>query len=459
MQHEVTTAGPFERLLTLRIEEAELEDAKNRAARKLSREVKLRGFRQGKAPRRVVEAAVGPGAVRAEAIDDALPGFVTEAVRAADLDPVVAPTVEKIDDVDGGVEAAIRVTMWPVVESPPDAAGRKIEVDDVGVGDDEIREYVDRLRDQFSELEDVERSASTGDFVTIDLSAAHDGHEVPEAAASGLLYEVGSKSFFPGLDDAVAGKGAGDIVEFATTLPDGFGDHGGADVQMRALVKGVKAKRLPEVTDEWVSDVSEFDSVAAMDETLRRDLGRRKLDAARGQFLNRLVEALAEELDLELPEALVRAETEAAIHDFSHRLEDQGMSIEQYMQFSGLAPDALVADFRTGAERSLRTRILLEAVVTAEGLELDDAEYDDMVARIAAGAERPVDEVRDQFVATGQDKSLAGDILRRKALDLLGERATPIDAAGNPVDLTVPEEPEPGDDDDDTGPGPGEVDE
>jgi trigger factor len=443
----------------LRIEETELEDAKNRAARKLSREVKLKGFRQGKAPRRVVEAAVGPGAVRSEAIDDALPGFVTEAVRAAELDPVVAPTVEKIDDVDGGVEAAVRITMWPVVETPPDAAGRMIEVDDVVVGDDEIQEYVDRLRDQFSELEDVDRAAATGDFVTIDLSATHDGHEVPEAAASGLLYEIGSESFFPGLDDALAGKTAGDIVEFATTLPDGFGDHGGADVAMKALVKGVKAKRLPDVSDEWVSDVSEFDTVAEMEETLRRDLGRRKLEAARGQFLNRLVEALAEEMDLELPEALIRAETEAAIHDFSHRLEDQGMSIEQYMQFSGLTPDALVADFRTGAERSLRTRILLEAVVAAEGLELDDAEYDDTVSRIADGAERPVEEVRDQLVATGQDKSLAGDILRRKALDLLGERATPVDAAGNPVDLTIPDETNSGEHDDDTGPGPGEVDE
>lgn len=438
MQTDLTEAGPFERLLTLRLAEAELEQAKERASRKLSKEIKIKGFRPGKAPRAVVERLVGADRLRGEAIDEALPEAVGNAIAEAELKPVTTPRIEAVRDAeDGAVEIDVRVTLWPVADRLPDYSRREIIVDVATVDDDEVTDQIERLRNQFAELEEVDRPGDTGDFVLVNITALAGGTEIAEASASDLLYEIGSQSFIPGLDELLVAASTGQIREGPVTLPQGFGDNAGKEVTLRVLVKGVRGKKLPEVTDEWVSDVSEFDTVDELIAALRTNLAEMKTAVTRGAFADELIDGLVADLDVELPEALVQAETEANLHNLYHSLESQGIDLATYLQVTGQGEEEFATELNDRAVRTLSTRILLEGIAAAEGLELDDGELRAAIDDLAASVGKTTDEVRSAVETSGQEQSLADDILRRKALDFLIERATAVDADGNEVDLSA----------------------
>ncbi|NIA26345.1 MAG: trigger factor [Gammaproteobacteria bacterium] len=308
MSTNVTDAGPFEKLMTFEVSSETLLAAENRVARKLSREVKIKGFRPGRAPRRVVESVVGGERLRSDAIDDLLPALIAEALNECGLVPAVNPSVDKIEDVDDGIEVQVRVTLWPELDTVPEFRDREVEVNVPDVDEEEMRSQIDRMRDQFSELETVDRPVVEGDFVAIDLSATLDGEPVENATAGDLLLEAGSGSFIEGIDEHIIGKKAGDIVEFDGPLPAGFGDRVGEQVTFRVLVKEVKEKRLPDLTDEWVSDVTEFETV----EEMRSDLERRMTEVKRAgsitQLRNGILQQLLDEMELEIPEGVIGAE-------------------------------------------------------------------------------------------------------------------------------------------------------
>lgn len=438
MQTQMTEAGPFERLLTLTLDESELDDAKSAAARKLSQDMKIKGFRPGKAPRAVVERMVGAAALRSEAIDEALPGAVTEALRERELAPVTTPRVEDMRDLDnGGVEVDVRITLWPTLEAAPDFAGRSVEVELPGVEDAEIDDQIERLRGQFAELEDVERAADEGDFVMINITALDGDTPIEDASADDLLYEVGSQSFLGGLDEIVLGSSAGDIRKGPGTLPPGFTEHTG-DVTLSVLVKGVKGKKLPEVDDDWVSDVTEFDTVAELREQLERNLYAMKLGVTGQQFRESLMDELIAELDLELPDALVDAEMENSFHNLAHSLENQGIDFGNYLRITGQDQEEFLAELRERSTDSIKSRILLDTVASAAELNVEEDELEGAIAGLAAQSGEEVGDVKRALAESGQVVALAGDILRRKALNHILEQASPVDANGEPVDLTPP---------------------
>lgn len=440
MQTDIKEAGPFERILTLRLEEQELESAKNKAARKLSKTMKIKGFRPGKAPRSIVERMVGEAALRNEAIDDSLPELVGPAIEQAELEPATPPRVEAVRDAEGGgVDVDIKVTLWPVLDAIPDYAGRKVTIDSPVVTEEEIDAQIDRLRDQYAELEDVDRPADSGDFVMINISASDDGEQIPEAAADDLLYEVGSRSFIPGLDDLLGGASVGDIREGAGTLPPGFGQDVPREVTLKVLVKGVRAKKLPEVTDEWVSDVSEFESAAELTERVRINLSIMKLDTADRAFRAKLLEEISGELALEVPEALVEAELDASFHNLAHTLEKQGIDFGNYLRITGQSEQEFVDELRGRSVRTLRTRILLDSVVAIEGLEVADGELDEAIASMAEDIDQQAAALKESLVTSGRIDVLTGDILRRKALDRIVDSAEAIDEEGQHIDLRPPE--------------------
>ena len=440
MHTDVKKDGPFERILTIRLEGPELENAKNKAARKLSKSMKIKGFRPGKAPRSMVERMVGEAALRHEAIDEALPDLVGPAIEEAELEPATAPRIDDIRDADdGAINVDIRITVWPVVDAVPDFKDRPVEIESPSVTEEEIDDQIDRLRNQYAELEDVDRAADQGDFVMINISASADGEQIPEAAAEDLLYEVGSSSFMPGLDDLVAGASQGDIREGPGTLPPGFGQEEPRPADLRVLVKGVRAKKLPEVTDDWVSDVSEFDTVDELTDRIRTNLTVMKLDGADNLFRTKLIEELGDELSLEVPEALVDAEMEASYHNFAHTVEQQGVDFPNYLRIVGQNEQEFVAELRERAVRTLKTRILLDSVVAIEGIELADGELDDEVARMAADVNQEAAGLMAALESSGRVQVLAGDILRRKALDRIAEAAVAVDDEGQHIDLRPPE--------------------
>ncbi len=427
--------GPFEKLLTLQFAEADLDAAKGRAARRISRELKIKGFRPGKAPRRIVEAAVGVERVRAEAIEDLLPDVVTEALAEVDLTPAVPPSVEELRDIDSGVEVEVKVTMWPTLETVPAYSGRQFEIENQELPDEAIQEQLDRLREQFAELDTVSRPSVDGDFVAVNLSATKDGQPLEAASASDLLYEVGSNSFIDGLDGKTLGRSAGDIEKFETTLPAGFGDLGGTEVSMQVLIKEVKEKKLPELNDEWVSDFTEFETVEEIWGELAERLDGMRLNSVREAFQSKVVGDLLDEMDLEIPEAVVNNEMEGTFHRFSHQLSESGIEFSDYLELSGQTQEAFLEDLKAQATRSVQTDVLLDAVAEAESLSLDEEEVDAMYEALATQTEETADGLRERLAESVQEKRIVGDILRRKALAAILQNAVPIDKDGKSFDL------------------------
>ncbi|MEN8233972.1 MAG: trigger factor [Actinomycetota bacterium] len=437
MHTEVNETGRFERTLTIQLDESELEAAKTKAAHKLSKEMKIKGFRPGKAPRSMVERMVGADHLRSEAIEEAIPETVGAAIDESGLDPATVPSVTAVRDRDeGGVEVDVLVTLWPVIDFIPDFEGRTIEIESPVATDEEIAQQIDALRNQFADLEDVDRSAIEGDFVTVNVSA-HDGEgEIDDAVANDLLYEIGSDSFYQGLDALLVGAGAGDIVEGEGVLPDGLAGDGDRDVTLKALVKDVKAKALPELTDEFVSDVTEFETIDEMRTTLETNIRAYKLHTARSVFNDRAIEQLVADVDLELPQGLVDAETEARIRNLLARLESDNIGFEDYLRIVGQDQAGFVEDVKKQATAALSTRIVIESIISIEGMAVDDDELTEAIEAIAESSDSTIEEVEKLLSEHGQVETLTDDILRRKALDRIAEAAVPVDAEGNTVDLT-----------------------
>ncbi len=427
--------GPFEKLLTLQFAEADLEAAKGRAARRISRELKIKGFRPGKAPRRIVEASVGVERVRAEAIEELLPDIVTEALAEVNLTPAVPPSVEELRDIESGLEVEVKVTMWPTLETVPEYSGREFEVENPDLPEEAIQEQLDKLRDQFAELDTVSRPSVDGDFVAVNLSATKDGQPLEAASASDLLYEVGSNSFIEGLDGKTLGRSAGDIEKFETTLPAGFGELGGTEVSMQVLIKEVKEKKLPELNDEWVSDFTEFETVEEIRGELIERLDGMRLNSVREAFQSKVVGDLLDEMDIEIPEAVVDNEMEGTFHRFSHQLSESGIEFSDYLELSGQTQEAFLDDLKAQATRSVQTDVLLDAVAEAETLSLDDGEVDAMYEALATQTDESAGELRERLSESVQEKRIVGDILRRKALAAILQSAVPIDENGKSFDL------------------------
>ena len=436
---EVGEPNPSERLLTVSVDAAAMGAARSRAARRLSHEVKVKGFRPGKAPQRLVESVVGAETMRREAIDEALPPAVTAAVSEAGLEPAVAPRVTAVRDVEGGLEADVRVTLWPDVTDLPTYRGRHIVVNSPGVAEGDVDSHIERMRQRYADLEDVDREGADGDYSLVDVRTRSGESEVAAGSATDLLVEVGAGGFLEGLGESLRGKKAGDIVEFSTALPQGMGEEGGHPVEARVLVKQVKARRLPELTDEWVDEVSEFATVAEMREALGEELRRLRLATARVEMEERLLDQMRDEVSLALPADLIDAEADAVLHRFAHRLEARKATIEQYLTATGQTADMLVADARTQAVLNLRTRLLLEAVARAEGIEVSDEDLAAAVAALAQEAGVAPAAYRKALEEGGGGKALAGDILRRRAIDRMLELAVAVDADGQEIEFPAPD--------------------
>lgn len=440
MTETVREVSRFERVLTVELTDAEIDSAKAGAARRLAKDLKIPGFRPGKAPRPVVEAAIGSGRLRTEAIEDLLPKKLGEILTESNLAPAVTPTLEKVDDIEGGVNAEVRVTLWPELDAAPDYKDRAVEVDPPELSDSDLEASLDRMRQQFANLETVERPAEDGDFVSIDISALADGATVEEATANELLYEVGSGVMIEGIDDHVRGRSAGDAVSFDAPLPAGFGERSGATVSFQVKVNEVKARVLPDLDDAWVNEVTEFETVAELRSELADRLALTKRRAVLSQFRQKALDVLVDEAEIDLPEGIVTTEMDELFHRFSHRLEESEITLADYFEATGIDQDTFIGDLRQQADRSIRTRLVLEAVAKAEDIQVTSEEVAATIDALARSSEN-AKEVYAAFNNSPRALSLAGDILRNKAVEAVIAAARAVDSEGNPVELSIDEEP------------------
>jgi trigger factor len=438
VQTEVSESGRFERTLTVQLENEELAAATKKAAAKISRNMKIKGFRPGKAPLQVIERHVGAEYLRSEAIDEAIQLVVPEAIDEAGLDPVTVPSVSAVrdDNEDGIVEIDITVTLWPVLDALPEFGDIEIEVEDTTVSEEEIAEQVDALREQFAELVDHEGELSDGDFALIDIDAEFDGEAVESAGAKDLMYEVGSESFIEGVDALLADAAVGQTVTGEGTLPEGYSDKGGEDVMLTITIKEAKKKNLPDLTDEMVEEATEFETAAALLEAIETNMHAYKVHTQRGVMQDKVLQHVVNEVDFELPEALLNAEVEARIRNLVARLGESELSIEDYLKITGQDETTFIATTRAEADQSLSTRVILESISAIEGWEVDDDELIDQIVKLLDVDADEASSILDGWKTDGQVEALTGDILRERALTSLVDSATAVDSDGNPVDLT-----------------------
>jgi len=435
MTTTVTESGQFERIVRFQLTDDQITAAKRGAARKLASEVKIHGFRPGKAPVPVVEATVGADRVRREAIDDLVPPTLTEVLDAEEIRPAVTPELTSIDDVAGGVEVEVTVTLWPTIELPK-YKDRNVEVTNPRVSDEDLEAQITRMLEQFATVEEVERPAQDGDFVSIDVEASEDGEPIEETTAADLLYEVGSGLFIEGIDDNIVGVAADGEIVFEAPLPQGFGDPAGNEVTFRVKVNEVKERILPVLDDEWVDENTEFETVDELTTELRDRLGDAKLRAVSSEYTEKALSTLRDQIEIELPDALVRSEVDGQLHNFLHRLEETELTLDDYFRASGISEEVFLADLRRQAEFSIGNRLVLEAVAEAEKIDVTEDDLSDALQSLAARSDDPVAYLQ-AFRESGQELALASDILRNRALDAILTNATPVDEDGSPVDLSL----------------------
>jgi len=419
----------------------DFERAIDAAFRKLAGEVKIPGFRPGKAPRRLLEARLGSDVGRDQALRDSLPGYYSDAVESERLDTVAAPEIDiTAGEESGDVEFDAVVEVRPVVELQGYEQLR-VEVPSTAVADDAVDAQIDALRDRFADLEDSSRSLVEGDYAQIDIKGYVHDEAVDALTATDYLYEVGSGMLVPKLDTELTGKRPGDILKFNDALPERFGEQAGEDVAFQVLVKETKRKVLPDVTDEWASEVSEFETVDELRADIRKRLELVNTVQVQMAARDKVLDAASELVTIDLSDALVQQEMEQRLHDIAHRLEAQGVTIPQYLEATGMDQQEFVQQVRVAAERGVRADLALRAVAAQEDIVATDDELDEEVARLAERLEEKPNKVRRDLERRGIVEAVRSDIAKGKALRHLVDHADVVDGAGNPVDINPPDEP------------------
>lgn len=432
MKSTVEQLSPTRVKINVEVPFDELKPNFDRAYKKIAQQVRIPGFRPGKAPARILDQRLGRGVVLDEVVNEAVPAKYAEAVNAGSVHPLGRPDIEvtKIEDGDHLAFTA-EVDVRPDIEMPPfDFA---VTVDDVGVTDAEVDEQLDGLRTRFGTLTSVDRPVQAGDFVALDMSATVDGEEVEEAATTGLSYEVGSGDLVDGLDDAVEGASAGEQRTFTTTLL--AGEHAGQQAEVTVTVGAVKQRELPEADDEFAQLASEFDTLDELKADLRSRLGKVKSMQQGGQARDKVLEALLEATEVPIPEALVEAEVEKRKYEASQVFEHDEQRLAQWLQEQGQTAEQFDADLRTSAHDVVKIRLILDALADAEELSVNETE---LMERIVAQAQRygiSPNEYVQQAQAGGELGSLYAELRRNKALGLVISQSSVTDGSGNPVDV------------------------
>jgi trigger factor len=417
---------------------ADFERAIDAAFRKLAHEVKLPGFRPGKAPRRLLEARLGTEAARDQALRDSLPEYYIEAVDAEAIDVIAPPEI----DITAGEESG-DVEFDAVVEVRPQVTvtgydALRVEIPNPAVPDEDVDRQIDKLRDRFADVEDSSVPLSDGDYAEIDIKGYIHDESIEGLTATDYLYELGSGIVVPKLDEELRGKRPGDILKFNDTLPERFGERAGEEVAFQVLVKETKRKVLPEFTDEWVTEVSEFETAGALRDDVRKRLDLYARVQVQMLVRDRVVAAAADLVTGDVPDTLVGQEMERRLHDLAHRLDEQmpGITIPQYLAASGQDQQEFVAGVRQGAEAAVRADLALRAVVAQEGIEVSDSDVDAEVERLAGRLGEKTAKVRKDLERRGAIQAVRSDLELGKALSFLIEHVTVVDEEGGPVEFS-----------------------
>jgi len=412
--------------LSVQVEPDEVARDLDRTYRKLAGQAKVPGFRKGKVPKQVIDARIGREHVLHEFVRDAVPAYYYRAVRDNDLAPIADPEID-VDEVQDGKPFTFTATVEvrPRLQLEPEQyRGVHVDAPPTEPTEREVDDFIDHLRERFAELDIVERPARKGDYVLADVRAYVNDRDVPEASRQGFLSEVGSEELVPELDKELEGKRKGDILKLNAVLPEKLGPEvAGQEVTLQVLVKEVKSKRLPTADDDFAKTASEFDTIAELREDIRNKLRALKETESRAVVRDMVLARVLDSVDVDLPERLVDEETARRVANAEERATRAGITLPDALAAQGWDELRFRSDARSHAVRALKGELVLEAVARKEALEVTEEDLEREIRSFAEASGRDVREVRRILERSGQVRSLAGDIIRTKALDLLVEAA------------------------------------
>nr|WP_197984199.1 trigger factor [Aeromicrobium sp. CFBP 8757] len=427
------TLSPTRVKLTIEVPFEEFKPSLDAAYKTIGSQITIPGFRKGKVPAAIVDQRVGRGPVLDEAINAALPGWYSQALQDTNLQPLSQPEIDLSKFEDGEpIEITAELDVRPEL-TIPDISTIEVTVEDAEVSDDDVTEQLTALQERFATFAEVDRAVAEGDFLTIDLSAAQNGEEIPEAQAAGMPYTVGKATMLDGLDEAVIGLSAGETKTFTTQLVGG--ELAGQDVDVTVTVKDVKEQQLPELDEEFAQTASEFDTIDELKADLTDRVTRGKRMEQANEARDLVLDEIVSKIDAPLPESLVTEELTSRRQQIEQQLAMAGVPFQQYLDDEEQTVDEFEAELEKRVRDSLVAQFVLDQIVADQEFGIDDNELSQHIMRRAQQSGEDPNSYIQHIMEHNHVPEMVSEVLRGKALASLVEGAKVSDKSGNVIDL------------------------
>ena len=425
MKYKIKKESEFEKNLEIKVELEDLDDHRDEAIKKIGKQIKVDGFRTGKIPANIVKREVGEDYINEEAIELFLPQTLFSILNDEEISPATRPAIKEIKKEKSHFDVNVLITLWPTLSKLPKLS-QTVEVDSIAPTDDEIADQIERIKSQFAEVSKVERPLNSGDFAMMNLSATKNGVEVKDFTYNDYLYEVGTGALTPSLDSKLEGVAPGAIIKFNDSIPQLNEEN----VEVTVLLKEVREKILPELTDEWVSDTTEFENVDSLKKELVANIENVKKQQIASQYQGQLTNKLIEEVDMKLPEQLVIAEMDSILQNFLNELKQSNIQLEDYFKITGLTEETLRDDLNKQASRNLTMVLILDKVIEDLDMKLDEKD----IALVDEHMVTHKDDAEDSDQSSHR-MNLEAESLRNKAMLHILQQGISIDKDGEKVYL------------------------
>ena len=424
--------------LTIEVEATELEKAIQAAYQKNKGKISVPGFRKGKVPRQLIEKMYGKEVFYEDAANALIPDAYEKALEDCEETIVSTPKIE-VTQIEAGKPFIFtaEVALKPEVKLGK-YKGVKVEKADIDVTDDEINEQIEKERENNARMIEVEgRAIENGDVATIDFEGFVDGVAFEGGKGENYPLTIGSASFIPGFEEQLIGRNKDEEVEVKVTFPEDYHaeDLKGKEALFKVSVKEVKVKELPALDDEFASEVSEFDTLAEYKDDVKKKLTEKKEKEARNAKEEAVLDAIIADAAMDIPDAMLETQQRQIVDEFAQRLQMQGLSLEQYFQFTGLNAEKLLEQVKPQADRRIKSRLVLEAIVAAENIAASEEEYEKELARMAEVYNMEIDKVKEMLGDNEKaKKQIMDDLAITKAADFVVEQAKETKAKAKKAD-------------------------
>lgn len=409
--------------LTIEVEAAEVTKAVNKAAKRLANRVNIPGFRKGKAPRIIVERHVGTDALMQEAFDLIAPQAFDNALKEQKIEPVTRPNID-IVTLEDGKDLVFKATVTPRPEVKlGDYKGLKVEKKVAEVKDEDVEKQIKNFQDRQGKMVDAPEGAAVenGDFTTLNFEGFVDGTPFEGGKGEDYPLQIGSGSFIPGFEDQLVGAKIGEEKEVNVTFPEEYHskDLAGKAAMFKCTIKSIKRKELPEINDELAKKVSKFDTLDELKADIRKNLEENAERKAENDQKSAAIEQATNNIQVDIPAVMIDNRVTAMIQEMAMRLEQQGMKLEQYLQYAGTDIAKIREDYRETAEKNVKTDLMLEEVAKAEDIKVEAKDLDAEVAAMAAAYGATPQQVQKIIKEQGRIGDLAASVLRKKTAQFI----------------------------------------